>query len=117
MSVARIIVAIFCCGLGTAIGWWAIKASWLLTFLCGPLQHLGLSLARLDNLNEYLDGVSRVETADYLLASLQVAIWFIGIGAVFYWFKGESKAVVVTLVCGWVLVGALNVYLFAIRSV
>lgn len=117
MSVVRIIVAIFCCCLGTAIGWWAMKVSWLLSFFCGPLQHLGLSLARLDNSNEYLDGVSRVGIADYLLASLQVVIWLIGIGAVFYWFKGESKAVTVMLVCGWILVGALNVYLFAIRSV
>ena len=48
---------------------------------------------------------------------MQVAIWFIGICAVFCWFKGASKAITVMLVCGWFLAGVLNVYLFAIRSV
>lgn len=94
-----------------------MKASWLISFLLGPLQHLGLATSRLDNADEYLDGVSRVSASDYWLASLQGVLWLVGVGVVFLWFKGCSKSVVAITVCGWLVVGAINIYLFAIRSV
>jgi hypothetical protein len=117
MSATKLILVIICCGLGTAMGWWGIKASWLLSLAAGPLQHLGLALTRLDHANEYLDEVSRVGTSDYIFSSLQACLWLIGLAVVFYWFNGRSKVVAISLACGWVVVGALNVYLFAIRCV
>lgn len=118
MNVAKITGAMTCCATGTALGWWAIKGSWLLSLLTGPLQHLGLAVSRLDNSNDYLDGVSRLGGFDYLAALIQVALWLIGVGAAFLWFRARSsKVVTLSLACGWGLVGAVNVYLFAVRSV
>lgn len=117
MNITKAIIPVLCCGLGTAIGWWAINASWLLSLISGPLQHLGLAFSRLDNSSEYLDGVSRVGFTDYIFALIQFCLWLIGVSVVFYWFRSESKIVAISLVFGWVVVGVFNAYLFAIRSV
>jgi len=117
MSGARLTSAITLCLFGTAIGWWAIRNSWLLSFLAGPLQHLGLAFSRLDNSGEYLDGLSRVGMSEYLMASLQGILWIIGVGAVICSIRSGAKLVMAIVVFSWIIVGVINVFFFAIRSV
>jgi hypothetical protein len=117
MNTVRIILAAFCCVFGTAAGFAAMKVSWILSLMCGPLQHLSLALSMLDNSDKYIDGVSRTTKSDYLLASLHFALWLVGVGVVFYWFRSKSNPTTVILVIGWVIVGLINAYFFAIRSV
>lgn len=117
MNTMRIVVASVCCILGTTFGFAAMKSSWILSLLCGPLQHLGLAISLLNNSDEYIDGVSRVTNSDYIIALFQLTIWLIGVRTVFYWFKCSSKGLLVISIIGWIIIGMLNIYLFAIRSV
>lgn len=117
MNISKIIGGLLCGGLGTVIGWWAMRESWLFSLLAGPLQHFGLAFLQFDNSNEYLDGVSKVETFDYIVGILQIILWIMGLCIVHYWFNGQSKTINILFLFAWLMVGALNIYLFAIRSV
>jgi hypothetical protein len=106
------------CAFTTTLGWWAIKNSWVISFLTGPFQHLGLAAKQSNNANEYIDGISRVGVAEYFIASLQIALWAFSVALVIYYCKGTMQVTIKVLaVLGWGLIGMLNVYLFAIRSV
>jgi hypothetical protein len=118
MNLMKFLGLIFILAVGSVLGWWAIKESWFLSVLTGPMQHLGLAVSTLNNSSEYLDGVSRLTGGDYLAASLHLAVWVFGSGVlVFYSKRTISKPAIILISIGWCVIGVLNLYLFSIRSV
>lgn len=114
----KICLAIACCALGTAIGWFAIKEFWFLLFLSGPLQRLTLGLSQLgDNPFYFVEGQSTARGADRLIASFHFAVWIAGVVAVFYGFIGKSTLAKLILGFGWLVVAGYNFYEVAMRGI
>ncbi|HMO03604.1 MAG TPA: hypothetical protein PKC67_04255 [Kiritimatiellia bacterium] len=116
---ARKVVALAGYLLGTLASWPLMDTAWLASLILGPLQHLALAIQRLDNSNEYLDGVSRVTGEDYVISLFHLVVWIVGFIAVYSCSRREPvpKQSIIFIAGLWFIIGLVNVGLFAVRSV
>ena len=81
------------------------------------MEHLSLAVHQLDNGNEYLDGQARITGSDYMVAGVALAVWLAGCIGCLVLPTNKKPWVRFVLLLFWLVVGAVNVYLFSIRSV
>ena len=97
------------------------SARWQLSAFMGPSEHLGLLINVVKESGEYLDGVRRWPLESVLRLLLHGAVWMGGAFLCVWLVRSSSQLEVFIrmklLLLAWVLVGAVNVWLFAIRSV
>lgn len=97
------------------------SARWQVSVFMGPSEHLGLLINVVKESNGYLDGVRRWPQEAVLRVLLHGAVWMSG-ALLCVWLVRSSSQLEMSirmkfLLLAWVLVGAVNVWLFAIRSV